>query len=240
MDEKLVDSPLLQNAQYTYDVSTSTGWFVAQTNTTNYPIANGNNAVFGVANKVASNTSGALIVGSHNEEYRNCPAYALIGSYNMTGKSGYETHNSNNSLIGYYLIPTQSQYSTVIGKFNKSTSKYLPYSNITTYNQGDCVTRSSSNYQPAVYRCLADNTIGHYPPSSGTGNNEYWEYVDNGSSSEYAFVIGNGVGDDSQRSNALTVDWAGNLVCNNIPECPSTDGTYNLQVSIVNGVPTYS
>lgn len=54
-----------------------------------------------------------------------------------------------------------------------------------------------------------------------------------------AFVIGNG-SDNSNRSNALTVDWSGNLVCNNIPACPSADGTYNLQVSIVNGVPTYS
>lgn len=55
----------------------------------------------------------------------------------------------------------------------------------------------------------------------------------------YLFTLGNGA-DDQHLSNALTVDWNGNLVCNNIPACPSTDGTYNLQVSIVNGVPTYS
>lgn len=52
-------------------------------------------------------------------------------------------------------------------------------------------------------------------------------------------VLGNGTAYDA-RSNALTVDWNGNLVCNNIPAPPAGDGTYNLQCSIVDGVATYS
>ena len=57
--------------------------------------------------------------------------------------------------------------------------------------------------------------------------------------SKYVFIIGNGES-KSARSNALTVDWAGNLVCNNIPAAPTADGNYVLKCSIVGGVPTYS
>lgn len=55
----------------------------------------------------------------------------------------------------------------------------------------------------------------------------------------YAFIIGNGE-NISNRSNALTVDWDGNLVCNNIPAPPSADGNYALKCSIVDGTPSYS
>lgn len=54
----------------------------------------------------------------------------------------------------------------------------------------------------------------------------------------YLLTIGNGT--PSARSNALTVDWAGNLTCNNIPAPPAADGTYNLQCTISNGVASYS
>lgn len=55
----------------------------------------------------------------------------------------------------------------------------------------------------------------------------------------YALIVGNGTS-NSARSNALTVDWNGNLVCNNIPAPPAGDGTYNLQCTISSGVATYT
>lgn len=65
---------------------------------------------------------------------------------------------------------------------------------------------------------------------------KYNNYDTNG---VFAFIIGNGTSNNA-RSNALTVDWAGNLTCNNIPAPPSSDGEYNLHASIVNGVPTHT
>ena len=56
---------------------------------------------------------------------------------------------------------------------------------------------------------------------------------------DYYFILGNG-SDANNRSNILTIDTSGNLVCNNIPAPPTTDGTYTLQCTITNGVPTYS
>lgn len=61
-----------------------------------------------------------------------------------------------------------------------------------------------------------------------------WNVQDN----TKAFIIGNG--SQGARSNALTVDWNGNLVCNNVPAPPSADGEYDLHCSIVNGEITYS
>lgn len=61
-----------------------------------------------------------------------------------------------------------------------------------------------------------------------------------------ALIIGNGTVDFSNttptctRSNAMTVDWDGNIVANNIPAPPTTDGTYTLTCTVTSGVPTYS
>lgn len=81
--------------------------------------------------------------------------------------------------------------------------------------------------------------VGYCTHSNGDGQLAAGKFNIKDTSRQYAFIVGNGA-NNTNRSNALTVDWSGNLVCNNIPACPSTDGTYNLQVSIVNGVPTYS
>ena len=49
---------------------------------------------------------------------------------------------------------------------------------------------------------------------------------------KYIFIIGNGSSNGSTRSNALTVDWDGNVVCNNIPAPPAAAGTYSLTCTV--------
>ena len=85
---------------------------------------------------------------------------------------------------------------------------------------------------------LAQHSAGRYNiPDDSTA--KYYQY------GNYAFIIGNGTS-DTARSNALTVDWSGNVqasgtvIASNIPTQPSADGEYNLHCSIVNGVPTYT
>lgn len=55
---------------------------------------------------------------------------------------------------------------------------------------------------------------------------------------DYALIIGNGEAEYA-RSNALTVDWEGNLVCRNIPAPPAGDGNYVLSCTVSGGVATY-
>lgn len=64
---------------------------------------------------------------------------------------------------------------------------------------------------------------------------------------KYAFQIGNGTGSASaSRSNALTVDWNGNVVASgaitsaNIPAAPTADGTYKLTCTVSGGTPAYT
>lgn len=56
---------------------------------------------------------------------------------------------------------------------------------------------------------------------------------------KYLFIIGNGT-NSSSRSNALTVDWDGNIVCNNIPAPPANNGTYSLKCTVTNDSVTYA
>jgi hypothetical protein len=64
--------------------------------------------------------------------------------------------------------------------------------------------------------------------------------------SNKVFIVGNGTVDfrgatpTVTRSNAMTVDWDGNIIANNIPAPPTIDGTYTLTCTVTNGIPTYS
>lgn len=57
---------------------------------------------------------------------------------------------------------------------------------------------------------------------------------------KYIFILGNGIYGQTP-SNALTVDWDGNLVCNNIPAPPAAAGTYTLRCTVdASGAASYS
>ena len=81
--------------------------------------------------------------------------------------------------------------------------------------------------------------VGYCTHSLGDGQLATGKFNVKDTSRQYAFIVGNG-SNNTNRSNALTVDWNGNLVCNNIPAPPAGDGTYNLQCTISSGVATYS
>lgn len=93
-----------------------------------------------------------------------------------------------------------------------------------------------------------------------TGDYQHVQGKYNIADSTKAFIIGNGIKDGNNeitRSNALTVDWDGNTaiagdltvgaindtisgLAARIPAAPTTDGTYVLSVTVLNGEPTYS
>ena len=179
-----------------------------------YPVAkNETGVVIGFRNSISGNLDGGIVVGKNNKVYSGNTANLLVGYLNALGNSKAKVDKL--SLIGIGLTSTQNTHSKglAIGRYNEKTSKYIPYDLNTTYNTGDCVTPSNSNYTTAVWRCKADGTTGSgmQPPTSGTAGNNYWEYVDNGSTTEYAFAIGNGTS-DTDHSNAFTIDVLGNVV----------------------------
>lgn len=165
--------------------------------------------------------------------------------------AGASAYGSNSIAIGQGVVADERQV-IVLGKYNEYEN---PLTTETQYNApavetnvpvfqdnhsyavGDVMKQNSTstNYR----KCTQAHTSASNWSVEMSNYSSYWETVNFYTDSKYVLVIGNGTAYNN-RSNALTVDWNGNLVCNNIPACPSSDGVYNLQVSIVNGVPTYS
>ena len=76
-------------------------------------------------------------------------------------------------MIGHHLNSSLSQSTFVIGEYNNGTSACTEcYSSGTTYNTGDRVIPDYSNYNPGVWECLQDGTVGHTPPWNSS-DNEY-------------------------------------------------------------------
>ncbi len=76
----------------------------------------------------------------------------------------------------------------------------------------------------------AQTVIGRYNEVDevGESGNDY---------GKYAFIIGNGTGSDA-RSNALTVDWDGNLTCSNIGQRRYVSGTSSTS-NVTNAADAY-
>lgn len=157
--------------------------------------------------------------------------YAHVINCKKAIDSGYFTYafGDESIVLGTYLHSAKKG-ETIIGRFNS----YENYSSTKEYHVGDVIVAKDygQSYRRS-YECIQDAPAGTSPYSS-----QYFRQC-NDILSDYAFIIGNGTSDNA-RSNALTVDWDGNLVCNNIPAAPTTDGNYVLKCSIVDGVATYS
>lgn len=116
-----------------------------------------------------------------------------------------------------YEVETRGLYSHAQGFYAKATGKSSHANGIHTTAQG-----------------YAQTVIGEYNTVQGTSASRV--------NTDYAFIIGNGTG-DSARSNALTVDWSGNVVANSFTgslignattstrasyACYASDGTLGL------------
>ena len=115
--------------------------------------------------------------------------------------------------VGYAPSIDDNVYAGGYGTFAMGTAVKANGSNSIAMG---CGIKATSNYQTAIGRWNVENNNG-----------------------TYAFIIGNGTADDA-RSNAMTVDWDGNIIANNLPSPGSTDGDYILKCTITNGTPTYS
>ena len=162
--------------------------------------------------------------------------------YVFTGPFVFST--ANNYSIS--LIPTIPSTTTTIPAHTYITEEQCILSREGGYT-GLTNTSSEANGSESIVLGTGLNAIGNSQTVIGTLNS---------TDDTKAFILGNGkvnyagetVGTDITvtRSNALTVDWDGNLETAgtikalNIPDPPTTDGTYTLTCTVLNGVATYS
>lgn len=123
----------------------------------------------------------------------------------------------------------------------------------------------SGTVQP-MWEPITTSSGGHIEGigNISTGDYQHVQGKYNTADATKAFIIGNGTATDA-RSNALAVDWSGNTsiagdlttgvtlnttaqtigaaineISVRVPAPPTTDGTYTLSLTIINGVPTYT
>lgn len=175
---------------------------------------------FGYANKIENQFSAAI--GTSNQITGN-NGYAIGISNQITGSAGIAIGGSNQITgdngvaIGDSL--NVNSLMTAVGKHNVAANTTFPdWANNTQYHKGDIVyavwNPSSSATSPRLcFLCLKD----HVSSESGRfydeiTNNDYFlqnVWTLSPSTGDTVFVIGNG--NNISRSNAMKVDWVGNI-----------------------------
>lgn len=169
----------------------------------------------------------AFAVGLNNKTSGNRPV--AIGGNNTAYQGSVAIGNgntANNSSVSIGASNTASKtYSMSLGCNNKISSAY-------SYALG-----KENTIEPYAYHSVAIGdlnsingeyafTIGHYLTTNVDGQTVIGRYNDYSSDStgNSVFVIGNGT-DTSNRSNAMTVDWNGNLNVSGNVTATMTDGS---------------
>ena len=182
---------------------------------------------------VASGMYGAHAEGGNTTASKN---RAHAEGYNTTA-NGHAAHaegiNTKASGAGTHAS----------GIFSVEMTSFPTWTANTTYNIGDRIKFSNTCYQ-----CINANSDSNFIQAN-------WQPLQ--MDTQEAFIVGNGI-DSNSRSNALTLDWTGDLHlmgdtyigCNadstggtklaRIPDPPTTDGTYTLQATVASGVITYT
>ena len=239
----LVDSGLLDYGKITSNSNTFMGVSIASkgndTSGKSSYVGGWENVTLGNVKQNHSPHQYCVTVGWDNQTENNAGHEVLLGFHNNIG-----TGNRYANLVGSYLEANAYNKLPYIALGYRSDSSYLngltDFSYSATYSQGDLVMYHDNNNGLYVAESLQDNNKGHYPNTSDTA---YWKFLGYDEVKKYVplMVIGDGTDSYPQTArNALVLTHAGDIICNNIPACPTTDGTYNLQVTVTNGVPTYS
>ena len=146
---------------------------------------------------------------------------------------------------GYYTKANSNQ-EVAFGSFNDSADPRTDIPNYNTtasYTTGDQVKRYvNGKHDGNIYQANVDiaSPAGEFDPDK-------WDIVGTYPTVMTLFSIGNGT-DTTNRSNAFEIKRDGTCLVMNkkvrteeqVPDPPTTDGTYTLQCTVSNGVPTYS
>lgn len=178
---------------------------------------------------------------SHAEGYNT----QANGDYSRAGIYYSKANAYYSSAVGYYL-ETNARYEAAFGKYNRSIvdgstiSDY--WDTYYSYAVGDRV-KVPGDAAKTIYKCIQaiEAPAGTFDPSKWTADGTYDDV------NPLIFEVGNGTGNNS-RANAFeiyrdnTAKLGGNKIITEIqvPDPPSTDGTYTLQCTVTNGVATYS
>lgn len=169
----------------------------------------------------------------------NAPYYTLgarsgaIGNYSVaegkaTTASGYASHSEGlNTTVSGTSSHVEGDSSKATGGMAHSEGGSCTASGIGSHSEGLLTTASGSASHSEGWNSVASGSGSHAGGTHTEAASDYqtaigqYNVVD--SSDTYALIIGNGTADNA-RSNALTVDWYGNINCSGI----KTDSKINF------------
>lgn len=184
----------------------------------------------GYNNKIVPPSGGTPIWGAHAEGRGNEVKYSYghAEGYN-TESNGNSAHSEGNGTYAYgnaahaegYQTKAQANSAHAEGFYTQATAGYAHAEGYYSIASGQCSHAEGYQTKAIGFRSHASGLGTEANLDDQTVIGRYNE-LDPGDGmyplgSKYAFIVGNGVddGDDITRSNALTVDWDGNITINN-------------------------
>ena len=158
--------------------------------------------------------------GSHAEGF----VTKALGNYSHAEGSGTTASGSSSHAEGYYTTAS-SQYShaegcqtTASGLRSHAEGYYTTASGNYSHAEGSGTTASGSSSHAEGYGTTASGDYSHAEGNSTIASSEnqhvQGKYNIEDTNGKYAFIIGNGT-NDSERSNAIAIDWNGLIYLNN-------------------------
>lgn len=161
------------------------------------------------------------------------------------------TASGLNSIAAGDRVTASGQSAIAIGAYQGSVNTLASGANALAFGGGVIASGTGSIATGTLTEANASYSQAHGLQTKSTGRGCFVIGVNNipddnpvdathgAGARKYLFIIGNSTYNGTP-SNALTVDWDGNLVCNNIPAPPTTDGTYKLTCTITSGTPAFT
>lgn len=181
-------------------------------------------------------TEGAEFHGEIFNDYETNKAtgYASHAEGFSTEASGMYSHSEGNYTVasGNYAH-AEGEWAKATGAYSHAEGTYTVSSNEATHAEGNRA-EATGKYAHAEGKSTvasgeASHAEGYYTKASSNYQHVSGKYNIEDTAGTYAMIIGNGTG--SSPSNALTVDWSGNI------QCGKTDTSGNLTTNgTINGV----
>lgn len=154
--------------------------------------------------------------------------YSMAEGLNVTSNQ-YASHaEGSRTTASAYASHAEGKETTASGAGSHAEGYATTASGAGSHTEGDATTASGANSHAEGYGTIADGKYSHAGGYLTTASSSYQtaigKYNIKDTASTYAFIIGNG--DSSARSNALTVDWDGNVQA--AGQVKSTTETYSL------------
>lgn len=219
--------------------------------------------------------SGNGVTIIHPSEWSSSTTYS---QGDVVKVSGYGFYKANSSSVTSNPVIKHSdnggndwtKIKEVLSPFKTtSSSGYYLLDCRDVYGSNDIAIVDSGAEVSAMWEPISTSLVTHVEglKNIATGNYQHVQGKYNNPDPDQAFIIGNGSYTEgvTTRSNAMTVDWNGDMVLAGditpgtslnttattigdaineivarIPAPPTVDGTYTLTVTVSNGVPTYS